>query len=325
MYTTPLYAARRANHPTVNSNPNSSALSNTVPVSLSPLRPNLNLSQLSDSSTQGDIRNLPPTQNATSTSNHTSYDEYCPDDLVKLHHENDSNYILDQLCLDINDTWKLGDDECNMHRNCVVAKNEVLSKSSVIHSLSPTVFGAVPFSSKKSNYSIMDTRLLMCANPSCKNSQTKQPKVFHHVCYMHMMSTKSNNDLNHLKIESEQDKLLDYVENRFDMKKIMNDVANDTTQLIFPFCGRRCHKTICNYRKKQDTKKVSDYANSQNWENDGSSTKKSSIQVLIDWITTEENCSSYFGGVDSNGRTDGNRKESYHHYIREQIRKENGT
>ena len=41
-------------------------------------------------------------------------------------------------------------------------------------------------------------------------------------------------------------------------------------------------------------------------------------------MTTEENCSKYFGGLDATGRTNGNRKEVYHLYIRDLIRKENG-
>ena len=48
------------------------------------------------------------------------------------------------------------------------------------------------------------------------------------------------------------------------------------------------------------------------------------MTILIDWLTTEENCSKYFGGIDANGCMNGNRKEAYHHHICDIIRKENG-
>ena len=68
----------------------------------------------------------------------------------------------------------------------------------------------------------------------------------------------------------------------------------------------------------------SDYAIAQSWEKDGTSTKMCSIKVLVEWLTTEENCSQYFGGLDANGRTSADRKEAYHHRIRDLIKQENG-
>ena len=68
----------------------------------------------------------------------------------------------------------------------------------------------------------------------------------------------------------------------------------------------------------------SEYATVQSWDNDGDANKKSSIQILIDWLTTEENASKYFGGLDIEGRTSTARKETYHHHIRDLIKNENG-
>ena len=51
---------------------------------------------------------------------------------------------------------------------------------------------------------------------------------------------------------------------------------------------------------------------------------KSSIDILIDWLTTEENANKYFGGLDIDGKTSATRKEAYHHHIRDIIKKENG-
>ena len=57
---------------------------------------------------------------------------------------------------------------------------------------------------------------------------------------------------------------------------------------------------------------------------DGNKVNRSSIKVLLDWLTTEENASSYFGGVDNKGQTTATRKEAYHHHLWELIKKENG-
>jgi hypothetical protein len=46
--------------------------------------------------------------------------------------------------------------------------------------------------------------------------------------------------------------------------------------------------------------------------------------VLVEWLSIQENCSNYFGGLDSNGKTSGNRKDTYHYLIRDLIKKENG-
>ena len=170
----------------------------------------------------------------------------------------------------------------------------------------------------------MDTQLLKCFNPSCKGAQTKVPKVFHHVCYMHMMSMKGNKYMNHFNIESNDDKLVTLVDDSIDMNIIIDDITNDTSRLIFPICGKRCYNTVCNYRKKDNSKDDSEYALAQSWDADGNSSQKSSIEVLIHWLTTEENCSSYFGGVDANGKTNANRKETYHHHLRDIIKSENG-
>jgi hypothetical protein len=61
-----------------------------------------------------------------------------------------------------------------------------------------------------------------------------------------------------------------------------------------------------------------------NWDKDGKDGKPSSIQVLIDWLTTEENASMYFGGVNEVGKTNAMRKESYHKVIRQIIIEKNG-
>jgi hypothetical protein len=65
-------------------------------------------------------------------------------------------------------------------------------------------------------------------------------------------------------------------------------------------------------------------SNLLNWENDGEENKRSSMSILIDWFTTEENVSNYYGGKNKFGKTTAERKEDYHHVIKELIQKENG-
>ena len=295
----------------------------TVPFSQPQYMSNHNLSQLSniDPSSTDEPNS---TNNASSSNNKTLQTNDDRNKLVKVHHDNEINYVLKEYCQPIDDTWKYTKEECHFSRYCIVIRSKVLEKASVIETLSPTAFGRVPYNSKKTNYTIMDTQLVKCFNPLCKGTQSKVPKVFHHLCYMHMMGMTANEHMNHLKVENGNDKLVDLVQDSIDMNLIIRQTTHDTSQLIFPICGKRCYNTVCNFRKKDEKKDGSEYALTQSWDADGNSSKKSSTEVLIHWLTTEENCSSYFGGVDTNGRTNGNRKETYHHHIRDLIKSENG-
>ena len=131
--------------------------------------------------------------------------------------------------------------------------------------------------------------------------------------------------MKYIELESSTDKTLSLVNKSIDMKDVI-DLLKDTngTYLIFPVCGKCCFNTISAHRKKIESNGDSAYSNLQNWEKDGSLNRKSSIEVLIDWFTTEENSNSYFWGVDKEGRTNANIKEAYHHHIRNLIKKENG-
>jgi hypothetical protein len=52
--------------------------------------------------------------------------------------------------------------------------------------------------------------------------------------------------------------------------------------------------------------------------------QKGSEDCLIDWITTIENASSYFGGVGKDEQASANRKHMYHLLLSDTICKENG-
>ena len=138
------------------------------------------------------------------------------------------------------------------------------------------------------------------------------------------MSTQLTDGMKVLELEGPEDKLIEQVDKIVDMKNIQEYLKSGNTKLIFPVCGKRCYNTIEHSRSKIDTKKPSDYAVGQTWDNDGDENKKTSIDVLIEWLTTEENATNYFGGLDTDGRTSSDRKETYHHRIRVLIREENG-
>jgi hypothetical protein len=59
------------------------------------------------------------------------------------------------------------------------------------------------------------------------------------------------------------------------------------------------------------------------WDKDGFYNVRSSEQVVLDWLTTEENTSSYYRGVSKDGQTSANRKYSYHLKLSAEIKKEN--
>ena len=249
--------------------------------------------------------------------------------LVSVHHQNKINYVLEEYCLPIEMSLSTTHNRCKFfNRNCMVLKSKILTKGDNISTLSKTVFGIVPGTLKKFNYTILDSRLIKCFNPACKGTTNKVPKEFHHVCFMHMMKIqpKTDDEMMFIQLESSTDKILTLVNKTVDMKYVLDllNETNGTNSLMFPICGKRCYNTIIAHRNKIDPDGNSEYANLHNWESDGSLHCKSSIDVLIEWFTTEENSNAYFGGVDKEGKTNANRKEAYHHHIRDLIKKENG-
>ena len=140
-----------------------------------------------------------------------------------------------------------------------------------------------------------------------------------------MRNSQKKEDMKDLKVEVEKDDILDLVEDSVNRESIKNEILSDLTKLIFPICGKRCYNTVSHYRTtKEKKKRESEYTIAKCWETDGTIEKKCSMEVLIGWLTTEENCSSYFGGINAQGRTDSNRKETYHFHIRNLIKEENG-
>ena len=129
-----------------------------------------------------------------------------------------------------------------------------------------------------------------------------------------------------MEFQGSKDKLVAHLVDGINIQAIQHLIEDEESTIIFPICGKRCYNSACKIRsiEKKAVAGQSEYATSLSWDNDGSETQKSSIEVLIGWITTEENASLYFGGLDIEGRTSATRKEAYHHEIRDLIKAENG-
>ena len=249
-----------------------------------------------------------------------------PPGLVLLHHDQTKNFVLGKYCRPTNDSFAPTTEyTCKFNRDCVVNKSKVLFEGEKMSSISPTVFrNAVVGNKNKYNYNTVDTRLVHCFNKLCKNPNSKLPKCFHYLCFQHMMGMKSNKGIGKLEIESLQDKITEQVVDGIDMNEMQKTLKGYVSTLIFPVCGKRCFNTVNFTRNKKGPKHTSDYASAQCWDNDGGKDMMSSIDVLIHWLTTEENATNYFGGLDVDGRTNSNRKETYHYEIRDLIKEENG-
>ena len=303
-------------------NSNSSLTNNTLPVQISQSQ---NLIPPSSIVTyQISTRPFPETPVVPST---TTSKQKLPPSVVEVHHKSSKNYLLEPYCHPILDSAALSkEDTCKFGRTCIVNKSKIFSYGEHLSHISSTIFKSNRKSSKKFHYDMMDTRLVTCFNKSCKSTNTKFPKTFHYICFQHMMTASSNHDMQFIEIENPGDNILKQITDEVDIKKVMDALQQDETKLIFPVCGKRCYNTVIHTRNKKDPKEDSDYAAAKSWESDGNVMNgiKPSIEILIGWLTTEENASKYFGGIDKNGRTSATRKEAYHYHIRDIIKAENG-
>jgi hypothetical protein len=157
---------------------------------------------------------------------------------------------------------------------------------------------------KRYKYNVVDTRLLCCCYPKCSSIVTKQPKIFHHICYIHGLVIKEKEGLEMIELTSKDDKLFDLLNVPKKDKQGLFELSNEEAKLVFPVCGKWCFSNIQKYRIK-DKIEANGNAGVYNWDKDRTEHKKSSIDILIDWLTTEENASKYFGGIDKNGKTKG--------------------
>ena len=160
---------------------------NTIP--LSQLKTNTPSNQVTESylsSYSGPPSNTTTTVHKSNESG-TNTDKVLPSNPVRLFHDDERSYVLEDYCRPVSEWFQCAQDICKFNRECLVQKKKVLNKGTFLDSISPTVFGSVPAISKKSNYIIHDLCLVKCFTPSCKNTKTQEPKMFHHICFMHML------------------------------------------------------------------------------------------------------------------------------------------
>jgi hypothetical protein len=251
-----------------------------------------------------------------------------------LYHQDETHYVLSEFCHPVSSTNVNTTQQCRYGRDCLVLKWKIL-EGAVQHSeLSPTTY-TPPVNEKEQSkyiYDLVDTRYVTCFR-KCTSKNSTQPKYFHHVCYMHNMNKSKVGKMNHIQVSNDDKFTLRLVnqslkQNNTNSRLVDKDAPDGMIKLILPVCGKRCSSNVMRDVNNTMTKMMSsptigDGSSKINWDNDGGNGKRSSIQVLVDWITTEENCTFYYGGKLKKGQTCGQRKEGFHYLIAEEIRKEN--
>jgi hypothetical protein len=136
---------------------------------------------------------------------------------IILHHEQENHTVLSQYCLPINTSLTNDVSLCKFgERSCVVYKAKLLTKGSNIPQLSSTVFSASTENYGKYKYSIMDTRLVKCFNPNCIDTKTNRDKMFHHICFMHSFTLKTNKGTELITLDKCQDNITGLIKSDHD-------------------------------------------------------------------------------------------------------------
>jgi hypothetical protein len=309
---------------------------NQPPTHIPTAPPNINLNnsnaQVDDNSLELD----PPLNAHVITQSQSSTNSILADKYVRLYHEDKSYMVLQEYCLPVTSDNPRA---CKYpYRNCVVRRTKILDTGTLLNDISPTVYK--PNLTEKTNlqYTKLDARYVQCFIPNCVERVPKIPKIFHFACHIHNSNHDSEYGFKLVQYKGGNDVLLNQVKNNSEELKLrIKEFPTLNTKLIFPMCSKRCFNILEKLREKSKEKPVSSKKNRKNtkkqtvehvtpaiWDKDGDENKKSSIRILIDWLTTEGNLSDYFGGVDKNGLTNGNRKETYHNLLATKIRNENG-
>ena len=102
-----------------------------------------------------------------------------------------------------------------------------------------------------------------------------------------MRKLKTNESMNDFTIAKTNDKLLDLVDESINMESIQSKLISDSTQLIFPVCGKHCYNTVFHYitaKERTSNKGDSEYIIAKSWESDGNLEKKfdRGINRLVD-------------------------------------------
>lgn len=283
--------------------------------------------------------NNPDTVTITQTQqSDTTYNQPTSNDdgLITVHHEDKIYTLLSHLCLPVNQTPLNDNYVCKFpNRDCVMKRCKIFDGigSKNLPELSETVFSPPRKLAGTLKYAVVDCRIIKCCQPRCTNGLDQNPKLFHFSCFIHSLSKSDNKGMNIISLTDNDDKLLSFLNVNEPVLSEVKTALRNGSNVIFPCCGKRCHKIVAASRLETKQKSCKKYATSSsptsngttpNWDKDGTADKRSSIRILIDWMTTEEHATKYFGGLDKDGRTSSDRKESYHNYISDLIKKENG-
>ena len=180
---------------------------------------------------------------------------------------------------------------------------------------------------------VVDTKLIKCFNPTCSTRNKDGlacSTTFHYCCYVKMIASKG---ISHLYYEHDNDEL------REDQMEELNKIGMEkvkSSKVILPVCSKSCYNSVIRNRKNKQketsqkkitsstvTKKAKD--GFVRWDSDGGDGKLSSEEIIVQWLTTNENADLYFGGVVGKKRnTVGTTKETYHNRLSNAILKENG-
>jgi hypothetical protein len=173
---------------------------------------------------------------------------------------------------------------------------------------------------------------MKCCQPTCTNGLDGSAKLFHYSCFIHSFAIPDNRSMEIVELLSVDDKVLNFLKIKEPLLTKVVNAFKKGAQIVFPCCGERCSKIVLASRKEGKKRAESvtvskpnlEKLTPPNWYKDGTDKCKSSIDVLIHWLTTEETATKYFGGLDKDGKISSDRKESYHYGICDIIKKENG-
>ena len=172
-----------------------------------------------------------------------------------------------------------------------------------------------------------DESILRCSNPYCRggngNELLPTGNTFHASCYAHMIF---NDDTREHIIKFEYDP---------------KSPLTITKAIVFPVCQPACWTTVNalqrNYYKNlpaplkrshnmREGVRLDDESLLPRWEDDWVfENGPTSMSVLVDWVSDENNASAYYGAADTNtGNTKGITKDGYHNMIAVYIRDKTG-
>jgi hypothetical protein len=246
--------------------------------------------------------------NSNSTVNTTN------DDFVRVFHEESAFTVLSKYCLPVSQTRLDDNYVCKFpNRYCVMKQCKIFEGigGTNVPELSETAFEPNPKHAGTLIYAIVDVQIIKCCKPTCTNGLDGSAKLFYYSFFIHSFAIPDNRSMEIVELLSEDDKVLNFLNIKEPILTKVINAFKKGAQIVFPCCGKRCSKMVLASRK--ECKKKSEQAIASTsidskltppyWDKDSTDKCKSSIDVIIHWLTTEENATKYFGGLDKDGKT----------------------